>query len=136
MPRGTSLLCFIIFLFFSLAGIGKPTSNFRRTQAFQMIVDALKGTETASGGAIKSIYHIKSRFQRVSIVLFCIYIYIYSLFFQLKSEYREVKKLREASGFGWNSSIQMVTASADVWEAYIKVRLFTFFFHNYFLNKS
>jgi hypothetical protein len=42
-------------------------------------------------------------------------------YFQLKGEFIEVKKLRELSGFGWDDDLKVVTATADVWEAYIKV---------------
>ncbi|KIM78639.1 hypothetical protein PILCRDRAFT_11097 [Piloderma croceum F 1598] len=42
-------------------------------------------------------------------------------FFQtwLKKEFNIVKKLRESSGFGWDSSKNIVTATADIWERYI-----------------
>jgi hypothetical protein len=42
---------------------------------------------------------------------------------QLKSEFIEVKKLREQSGFGWDDARKMVTATADVWEKYLAVGL-------------
>jgi hypothetical protein len=40
-------------------------------------------------------------------------------FNNLKKEYQLVKELRNLSGFGWNSEAQMVTAKADVWDAYL-----------------
>jgi Myb/SANT-like DNA-binding domain len=40
-------------------------------------------------------------------------------FNNLKKEYQLVKELRNLSGFGWNSETQMVTAKADVWDAYL-----------------
>jgi len=42
---------------------------------------------------------------------------------QLKGEYLEVKKLHSLSGFGWDDDLKVVTASPDVWERYLKVRL-------------
>lgn len=32
-----------------------------------------------------------------------------------------VKRLRDMSGFGWDEGRRMVTATADVWEALLKV---------------
>lgn len=53
----------------------------------------------------------------VSVVLF----YITS-FLQLKKEYREVKQLRDLSGFGWDDIQKLVTADNDVWLRLITVR--------------
>ena len=40
-------------------------------------------------------------------------------FATLKGEYQVVKRLKDQSGFGWDSLLQIVTASEDVWTAYI-----------------
>jgi Myb/SANT-like DNA-binding domain len=40
---------------------------------------------------------------------------------QLKKEYKEVKQIRELSGFGWDADKHVVTAADDVWDAYIEV---------------
>ena len=40
---------------------------------------------------------------------------------QLKQEFDIVKELRGLSGFGWDDERKVVTASADVWEAYLEV---------------
>jgi hypothetical protein len=38
----------------------------------------------------------------------------------LKKKYQIVKQLRDLSGFGWNNDLQIVTASSEVWEDYLK----------------
>jgi len=40
---------------------------------------------------------------------------------QLKKDYLIVKKLRELSGFGWDDDLKIVTATDEVWEAYLQV---------------
>ncbi|KAI9452920.1 Myb/SANT-like DNA-binding domain-containing protein [Lactarius psammicola] len=65
---------------------------------------ALAGSEKVSGGSAKAQPVIKSRWQR------------------LKQEFDIVKKLRGLSGFGWDDAQQMVTASDEVWEDYLKVK--------------
>ncbi|KAJ7452560.1 hypothetical protein FB451DRAFT_1145210 [Mycena latifolia] len=37
----------------------------------------------------------------------------------LKAAFLAVKHLRELSGFGWNEGLKLVTASDDVWQAYL-----------------
>ncbi|RHY10142.1 hypothetical protein DYB36_006956 [Aphanomyces astaci] len=39
----------------------------------------------------------------------------------LKRDYKDVKYLRDNSGFGWNSELQLPTAPDDVWASVIKV---------------
>ena len=39
-----------------------------KPQTFQLVVEALKGTEKESGGIVKGVSHIKSRFQRVRVI--------------------------------------------------------------------
>ncbi|KAI9441114.1 Myb/SANT-like DNA-binding domain-containing protein [Lactarius psammicola] len=65
---------------------------------------ALAGSEKVSGGSAKAQPAIKSRWQH------------------LKQEFDIVKKLRGLSGFGWDDAQQMVTASDEVWEDYLKVK--------------
>lgn len=38
-----------------------------------------------------------------------------------------MKKLRGLSGFGWDDAEQRVTASDDVWEDYLRVKVSTTF---------
>ena len=40
---------------------------------------------------------------------------------RLKKEYKEVKELREASGFGWDAEGCLPTATDEVWEGIAKV---------------
>lgn len=47
-----------------------------------------------------------------------------SLYLQLKKEYKEVKQVRDFSGFGWDSVNHVATASDDVWTALLTVRFF------------
>jgi hypothetical protein len=39
----------------------------------------------------------------------------------LKKNYKEVDKLRNLSGFGWDDERKLVTAMDAVWEAYLAV---------------
>ncbi|KAH9021386.1 Myb/SANT-like DNA-binding domain-containing protein [Lactarius pseudohatsudake] len=63
---------------------------------------ALADSEKKSGGTAKSAQAIKNRWQR------------------LKQEYDVVKQIRGLSGFGWDPSLNTVTAESTVWDAYIK----------------
>ncbi|KAH9037596.1 Myb/SANT-like DNA-binding domain-containing protein [Lactarius pseudohatsudake] len=63
---------------------------------------ALADSEKKSGGTAKSAQAIKNRWQR------------------LKQEYDVVKEIRGLSGFGWDPSLNTVTAESTVWDAYIK----------------
>ena len=40
---------------------------------------------------------------------------------QLKQEFEIVKELRGLSGFGWDDIKKIVTATDEVWEAYLAV---------------
>jgi hypothetical protein len=44
---------------------------------------------------------------------------------QLKDDFKIVRKLRQQSGFGWDDELKMVTAEDSVWDAYLKVRIFS-----------
>lgn len=46
----------------------------------------------------------------------------------MKTNYRTVKELREASGFGWNDAEGRVTATNAVWDDYIDVCFFCLFY--------
>ncbi|KAI9456700.1 hypothetical protein BJY52DRAFT_1275555 [Lactarius psammicola] len=63
---------------------------------------ALLDSESRSGGGAKTFQSIQNRWQR------------------LKQEFNIVKELRATSGFRWNNQEQSVTASRDVWDAYVK----------------
>ncbi|KAH9012949.1 hypothetical protein EDB83DRAFT_2233518 [Lactarius deliciosus] len=62
---------------------------------------ALAGSEKNSGGMPKMANAIKNRWQ------------------QLKQEYEVIKELRGLSGFGWDDTKKLVTATAEVWDAYL-----------------
>ncbi|KAH9014105.1 hypothetical protein EDB85DRAFT_1899347 [Lactarius pseudohatsudake] len=62
---------------------------------------ALRGSEKTSGGSPKTPQSIKNRWQ------------------QIKQEFETVKELRGLSGFGWDDAKKAVTATDDVWEAYL-----------------
>ncbi|KAH9168569.1 Myb/SANT-like domain-containing protein, partial [Lactarius sanguifluus] len=64
---------------------------------------ALLGSEKTSGGTPKTIQSTKNRWQRI------------------KQEFETVKELRGLSGFGWDDAKKMVTATDEVWEAYLAV---------------
>lgn len=40
---------------------------------------------------------------------------------QLKKSYVQVKTLRDSSGFGWDDSKQLVTATDEVWEVSVSI---------------
>ena len=40
---------------------------------------------------------------------------------QLRKKYEIVKRLKDQSGFGWDEARQTVTASNEVWDAYLVV---------------
>ncbi|KAH9040660.1 hypothetical protein EDB85DRAFT_1924505 [Lactarius pseudohatsudake] len=65
---------------------------------------ALAGSEKNSGGTPKTANTIKNRWQR------------------LKQEYEVIKELRGLSGFGWDDTKKLVTATAEVWDAYLAPR--------------
>ncbi|KAH9059520.1 Myb/SANT-like DNA-binding domain-containing protein [Lactarius vividus] len=62
---------------------------------------ALLGSEKTLGGSPKTLQSIKNRWQRI------------------KQEFETVKELRGLSGFGWDDAKKTVTATDDVWEAYL-----------------
>jgi Myb/SANT-like DNA-binding domain len=55
------------------------------------------------------------------VLVWIAYIWLLTIYSQLKKEFNIVKKLRESSGFGWDSLKNIVTATADVWERYINM---------------
>lgn len=60
--------------------------------------------------------------------LFCNVFYLnYAL--KLKKEYKEVKHIRDLSGFGWDDAKKVVTATPEVWEALLAVCFLSYFFH-------
>ncbi|KAH8978076.1 Myb/SANT-like DNA-binding domain-containing protein [Lactarius hatsudake] len=61
----------------------------------------LLGSEKTSGGSPKTLQSIKNRWQRI------------------KQEFEIVKELRGLSGFGWDDAKNTVTATDEVWEAYL-----------------
>jgi hypothetical protein len=48
---------------------------------------------------------------------------------RLKKDYKEVKFLREASGFGWDSVNNLVTAEPEVWAEMAKAIAFLFLWY-------
>ena len=43
------------------------------------------------------------------------------LYSQLKKDYVQVKTLHDSSGFGWDDERQLVTATDEVWMAFLEV---------------
>ncbi|TFK38275.1 hypothetical protein BDQ12DRAFT_583061, partial [Crucibulum laeve] len=78
---------------------GMQTSNGSwHVNAWGLAEKALAGTETHVGGAVKTSASCQNWWAA------------------LKKEYCEVKRLCELSGFGWDSSLDQVTADNDVWD--------------------
>ena len=51
------------------------------------------------------------------------FLFLFSLWLQLKDDYKIVKELRKQSGFGWDNAKQLVTAPPQVWDSYLEVCL-------------
>jgi len=80
---------------------GNMSENSFKKQTFRGIAAAIEEQVPSIVGAAKTERSVTSRWQK------------------LKIDYKVVHKLREQSGFGWDSDLQMVTAPDDVWEQYI-----------------
>ncbi|KAH8981369.1 hypothetical protein EDB86DRAFT_3087156 [Lactarius hatsudake] len=80
------------------AGSPGPAPGPRQSAWSEIVTDS----EKMSGGTAKSAQAIKNRWQR------------------LKQEYDIIKEIRGLSGFGWDPSLNTVTAESSVWDAYIK----------------
>ncbi|KAH9048276.1 hypothetical protein EDB84DRAFT_1557069 [Lactarius hengduanensis] len=81
---------------------GNWGGNLPKAAAWAACELALVDSEKKSGGGAKTIESIKNRWRR------------------FKHEFYAVKELQAVSGFRWNDQENIVTAPADVWEAYIK----------------
>jgi len=51
---------------------------------------------------------------------------------KLKKDYDVLIQMKNNSGFGWDEKAELPTAPEAVWERYLKVGMWTFFF--FFLN--
>ncbi|KAH9001595.1 hypothetical protein EDB92DRAFT_80708 [Lactarius akahatsu] len=81
---------------------GNWNGNLPKAAAWAACQLALVDSEKTSGGGAKTIESIKNKWQR------------------FKNEFYAVKDLQAVSGFRWNDQEKIVTAPADVWDAYIK----------------
>ncbi|KAH9051486.1 hypothetical protein EDB87DRAFT_1694566 [Lactarius vividus] len=81
---------------------GNWGSNLPKAAAWAACQLALVDSEKKSGGGAKTIDSIKNKWQR------------------FKHEFYAVQDLQAVSGFRWNDQEKIVTAPADVWDAYIK----------------
>ncbi|KAJ7196180.1 hypothetical protein B0H12DRAFT_1272134, partial [Mycena haematopus] len=83
---------------------GNQTDNAGwHSSAWTACATDLEGTEQQSGGAIKTADACQTRWTT------------------LKSQYQQVKKLREKSGWGWNDQDKHIVVDDATWEAYVKV---------------
>ncbi|KAI0684108.1 hypothetical protein BC835DRAFT_1391574, partial [Cytidiella melzeri] len=41
----------------------------------------------------------------------------------LRARYKDLVRMRQLSGFGWNEEACQLTATADVWDAYLQIRV-------------
>ncbi|KAG6826692.1 hypothetical protein H0H87_006689 [Tephrocybe sp. NHM501043] len=88
---------------FKVKSLGKQTSNGNfHTSAWTSAEALLVGTEAHSGGTKKTASSCQTCWNT------------------LKKEYKEVKQLKEHSGFGWDDEKGLVTAEDDVWERYLE----------------
>ncbi|KAF8341693.1 Myb/SANT-like DNA-binding domain-containing protein [Amanita rubescens] len=79
---------------------GMQTSNGNwHNAAWSSAEKALSGTEVVYGGIKKTASSCQNRWN------------------SLKKEYKEVKHIRDLSGFGWDDAKKVVTATPEVWEA-------------------
>ncbi|KAG6907216.1 hypothetical protein DXG01_009872 [Tephrocybe rancida] len=78
---------------------GMQTSNGNfHADAWTAIEKELAGTESVTGGTPKNVMCCSNKWGA------------------LKKDYREVKQLRDMSGFGWDDNNKLVTAEGDVWD--------------------
>ena len=96
--------------------IGMQSDSGWKPQVWHLCAEALKG----SAGGIKTAEKIADHYTNVS-PLSSSQIRDHTDLVKLKSAFVTVSKLREQSGFGWDDGLKMVTASDEVWEAYIMV---------------
>ena len=83
------------------------------------IIDAIKMGKAADNGYKKEAWEqikkdVNERFNTTYDIP-----QLKTAFKGLKAKYQTVKKLLDQSGFGWDSSLQTVTAEPAVWSAYI-----------------
>ncbi|KAG6834959.1 hypothetical protein H0H93_006081 [Arthromyces matolae] len=82
---------------------GRQTDNAGwHSSAWSTAESKLSGSEARSGGAAKTAASCQTRYNT------------------LKKDYKEVKAIRELSGFGWDDDNHLATAADDVWESYIQ----------------
>ncbi|KAH8991105.1 hypothetical protein EDB86DRAFT_2936780 [Lactarius hatsudake] len=81
---------------------GNWNGNLPKAAAWAACQLALVDSEKKSGGGAKTIESIKNKWQR------------------FKNEFYAVQNLQAVSGFRWNDKEKIVTAPADVWDAYFK----------------
>ncbi|KAH9063766.1 hypothetical protein EDB83DRAFT_2519925 [Lactarius deliciosus] len=81
---------------------GNWNGNLPKAAAWAACQLALVDSEKKSGGGAKTIESIKNKWQR------------------FKNEFYAVQELQAVSGFRWNDEEKIVTAPADVWDAYFK----------------
>ena len=108
---------------------GMQTSNGNwHNAAWSSAEKALSGTEVVYGGLKKTGSSCQNHWNSVCAPLFCNVFYLnYAL--KLKKEYKEVKHIRDLSGFGWDDAKKVVTATPEVWEALLAVCFLSYFFH-------
>lgn len=101
---------------------GKGTSNGGfHLSAWTATEIKLAGTELTSGELKKTADSCQNRWKSVSNHLLLLQ-HITNFDLQLKSDYNAVKQLRDnlgagISGFGWDDTLHIVTASDSVWSA-------------------
>lgn len=114
---------------------GRQTDNASwHPSAWTTAETLLAGTETHTGGIPKSAQSCQNRWTAVSLDFSRVHgNHVISQRWssesiQLKKEYKEVKQIRDLSGFGCDADKHLVTAADDVWDRYIEVRCIMFFF--------
>jgi len=84
------------------------------TSTWSAVEAKLAGSELKTGGIAKTAQSCQNRWSVVSRILFLLCSNLTPHYLQLKKDYKEVKVVREASGFGWDDKKSHPVVNDDV----------------------
>jgi len=100
---------------------GRQTSNGNwHTSTWSAVEAKLARSELKTGGIAKTAQSCQNHWGAVSRILFPLYSNLTPHYLQLKKDYKEVKVVQEASGFGWNDEKSLPVANDNVWKRLLK----------------
>jgi hypothetical protein len=101
---------------------GRQSDSGFKPASWTACAEALKGSEITSGGITKTSTSCHDHWSKVRASRLLLVGYeVLIVQTQLKKDFGIVKKLREQSGFGWDSTTSKVMAPDDVWQKYVAV---------------